>query len=123
MAKSDIVLQESDTSSDVSHAELGASCNDTIRDTSNSRRGKADAEEWGYKYTGRDIPEMGIRLSVPKIHVQDTTVFSGWLSCIQHRRKCLQLECAVEEVDFIQDLVKRDKEADLFTPRWVGAGG
>ena len=41
-------------------------------------RNKADVEEWGYKDTGRDIHEMGIRLSVPKIHRQDTTVFSGW---------------------------------------------
>ena len=37
---------------------------------------------------------------------------------MQHRRKCLHIECAVEEVDFIQDLVKRAKEADLFTTRW-----
>ena len=81
-------------------------------------RDKADAEEWGYKDTGRNIPEMGIRLSAPKIHGQDTTFFSGWPSFMQHRRKCLHLECAVEEVDFLQDLVKRAKEADLFTPRW-----
>ena len=37
-----------------------------------------DAEEWGYKDTGRGIPEMVIRLSVPKIQRQDITVFSGW---------------------------------------------
>ena len=36
---------------------------------------------------------------------------------MQHCQKCLDLECAVEEVEFKQDLVKRDKEADLFTPR------
>ena len=82
-------------------------------------RDKADAEEWVYKDTGRDIPEMGIRLSVPKIHRQDTTFFSGWLSFMQHLRKYLHLEFAVEEVDFIQDLGKRAKEPDLFTPRWV----
>ena len=81
-------------------------------------RDKADGEEWGYKYTGRDIPEMGIRLSVSKIHGQDITVFSGWPSFMQHLRKCLHPECAVEEVEFLQDLVKRAKEADLFTPRW-----
>ena len=34
-------------------------------------RYKADAEEWGYKDTGHNIPEMGICLSVKKIH--------GWL--------------------------------------------
>ena len=79
---------------------------------------KADAEEWGYKDTGRDIPEMGIRLSVQKIHGQDTTVFISWPSFMQHRRKCLHLECAMEEVDFLQDLVKRAKEADIFTPKW-----
>ena len=39
---------------------------------------KTGAEEWGYKDTGRNIPEMGTRLSVPKIHGQDTNVFSGW---------------------------------------------
>ena len=61
---------------------------------------------------------MGICLSVPKIYRQDTTVFSGWSSFMQHRQKCLHLECAVEEVDFLQDLVKRAKEADMFTPRW-----
>ena len=49
---------------------------------------------------------MGIRLSVPKIHGQDTTVFSGWPSFIQHRQKCLHLECAGEEVEFLQDLFK-----------------
>ena len=69
-------------------------------------REKADAEEWGYKDTGRNIPEMGIRLSVPKTHGQYTTVFSGWPSFMQNRRKCLHLECEVEEVDFLQDLVK-----------------
>ena len=37
---------------------------------------------------------------------------------MQHRRKFLHLECAVEEFDYLQDLVKRSKEADLFTPRW-----
>ena len=80
-------------------------------------RDKADAEEWGYKDTGRDIPEMGIRLSVPKIHRQDTTVFRGCPSFMQHRRNCLHLEFAMEEVDFLQHLVKRAKEAYLFTPR------
>ena len=39
---------------------------------------KADAEEWRYKDTRRDIPEMVIRLSMPKINGQDTIVFSGW---------------------------------------------
>ena len=81
-------------------------------------RDRADAEEWGYKDTGRHIPEMGIRLSVPKIHGQDTTVFSNWPSFMQHHQKFLHLECALEEVDFLQDLIKRAKEADLFTPRW-----
>ena len=81
-------------------------------------RDQADAEEWGYKDTGRAIPKMGIHISVPKIHGQDTTVFSSWPSFMQHRRKCLHLECAVEEVDFLQDLVKRSKEADMFTPKW-----
>ena len=47
-------------------------------------RDKADAEELGYKDTGRDIHEMGIRLSVQNIQGQDTTVFSGWPSFIQH---------------------------------------
>ena len=60
---------------------------------------------------------MGIRLSVPKIHGQDTNVFSVWPSIMQHRRKCLHLECAVEEFDFLQDLVKKSKKSDLFTPR------
>ena len=78
----------------------------------------ADAEEWGYKHTGHNIPEMGIRLSVPKIHGQDITVFSSWPSFMQHRQKCLHQEYAAEEVDFLQDLVKRAKEADMFTPRW-----
>ena len=36
---------------------------------------------------------------------------------MKHLRKCLNLECAVEEVEFIQNLVKQAKEADLFTPR------
>ena len=40
-------------------------------------RDKADAEEWGYKDTGRNIPEMGIRLSVTKMHGQDTTVLAA----------------------------------------------
>ena len=61
---------------------------------------------------------MGIHLSVPNINGQDKTVFSGWPSFMQHRRKCLHLECAVEEVEFLQDLVKRAKETDLFTPGW-----
>ena len=78
---------------------------------------KADAEEWEYEDTGRNIPEIGIHISVPKIHGQYTTVFSSWSSFMQDRRKYLHLEYAVEEVDFIQDLVKRAKEADLFTPR------
>ena len=55
---------------------------------------------------------------MPKIHGQDTTVFIGWTSFMQHQRKCLHLECAVEEVDFLKDLAKRAKEADLFTLRW-----
>ena len=37
---------------------------------------------------------------------------------MQHLQKCLHLECAVKEVEFLQDLVKQAKEADLFTPRW-----
>ena len=48
-------------------------------------RDKADEEEWEYKDTGRDIPEMGIRHSLTKIHGQDTTVFSGWPLYMQHR--------------------------------------
>ena len=62
---------------------------------------------------------MGIRLSAPKIHGQDTTVFSGWTSFMQHLRKCLHVKPAVGEVDFLQDLFKRAKEADLFTSRWI----
>ena len=61
---------------------------------------------------------MGIRLSVPKIHRKYTTVFSGWPSFMQHLRKCLHIECTVEEVDFPHDLVKRAKEADMFSLRW-----
>ena len=79
---------------------------------------KADVEEWGYKDTGSDIPEMVICLSVLKIYGQETTVFSGWPSFMQHRRKCLHLQCAVEEVDFLQGFAKQAKESDLFTPRW-----
>ena len=59
-------------------------------------RDKADAEDWGYKDTGSDIPERGIHLIVPKIHGQETTVFSGWPSFIQHCQKYLHLDCAVE---------------------------
>ena len=59
-------------------------------------RDKADEEERGYKDTGRNITEMGIRLSVPEIHGQETTFFSGWPSFMQHLRKCIYLECAVE---------------------------
>ena len=77
-----------------------------------------DAENWGYKDTGCNIPEMGIRLSVTKIHGQDTKVFSGWPLFMQHHQKCLHLECAAEEVEFLQDLFKQAKEADLFTLRW-----
>ena len=36
---------------------------------------------------------------------------------MRHHQKCLHILCAVEEVDFLKDLVKRAKEADLFTPR------
>ena len=39
MAKEDIVLQDSDTSSDVPHAELGELCKYNIRDTPNYHRG------------------------------------------------------------------------------------
>ena len=64
-------------------------------------RDKADEEEWGYKDTGRGIPKMGIRLSVPKMHGQNATVFSGWQSFMQHCREYLHLEYSVEEVDFL----------------------
>ena len=40
MAKEDIVLQDSDTSNDLSHDELGAPYNYNIRDTSNSHKFK-----------------------------------------------------------------------------------
>ena len=39
VAKEDLVLQDSCTSSDVSHAEIGVSCNGTIQDMSNSHSG------------------------------------------------------------------------------------
>ena len=38
---------------------------------------KADTEEWGYKDTGRNIPEMGVHLGVTKMHGQDTTVLAA----------------------------------------------
>ena len=71
-----------------------------------------------YVWEGHDIPELGMRLNVPKIPGQDTTVFKNWPHRSQWYRKVLHVECDSNAVPMIQDLVAVAKRRGLFKPVW-----
>ena len=71
-----------------------------------------------YQWEGHDIPELGMRLNVPKIPGQDTSAFKGWPRRLQWYRKVLHVECDSDAVPMIQDLVAAAKQRGLFKPMW-----
>ena len=80
-----------------------------------------DAEEEvksAYEWGGKDIPVFGLRLNVPKIPGQDTSVFYSWPKRIQWHRKTLHLECDVKDSKMMQDLVAVTKRRNLIFPVW-----
>ena len=68
-----------------------------------------------YVYLNREIPEISIRVSVPKIPGQDTTIYQGWNNRKQWYRKCMHLECAITDKEMIEDLCELAKTQNLFT--------
>ena len=78
----------------------------------------ADNDDFGYEYRGRELPFMAIRVSMPKIDGQDTSVFKGLKRSEQDQRKCIHVECADTDVPFLQFLVTKAKEMKLFIPVW-----
>ena len=71
-----------------------------------------------FEHTGKDIPQMGFRMNVPKIPGQDTSVFSGWSKSQQWRRKCIHVEVDKKDEKFIAFLVTAAKERNLIAPVW-----
>ena len=71
-----------------------------------------------YQWAGHDIPDLGMRLNVPKIPGQDTTAFKGWPRRLQWFRKVLHVECDSNAVPMIQDLVAAAKRRGMFKPVW-----
>ena len=71
-----------------------------------------------YQWAGHDIPDLGMRLNVPKIPGQDTTAFKGWPRKLQWFRKVLHVECDSNAVPMIKDLVASAKRRGMFKPVW-----
>ena len=71
-----------------------------------------------YIWEDSEIPEMALRLNVPKIPGQDTSVFQGWPRRMQWYRKVLHVECDSNSCDMLRDLVASTKFRGLFSPVW-----
>ena len=69
-----------------------------------------------YAWADHEIPELGLRLNVPKIPGQDTSVFQGWPRRMQWNRKVIHVECDCKASAMIQDLVAAAKRRGLFSP-------
>ena len=71
-----------------------------------------------YVYLNREIPEISIRVSVPKIPGQDTAIYQGWNNKRQWYRKYVHLEVAEENKEIVEDLCEITKTLNIITCQW-----
>ncbi len=69
-----------------------------------------------FEYGATDLPQLGLRLAIPKIPGQDTQQFKKWPYRMQFRHKCLHIECSTVSVKMVQTLVKVAKQRNMFQP-------
>ena len=79
---------------------------------------EAEVEDIDYPFRDKSIPQLAIRTNVPKVDGLDTSMFKGLPKFEQNKRRCLHLECAEEDASFLQALVAKAKEMNLFKPLW-----
>ena len=71
-----------------------------------------------YAWWNEKVPEFGMRINIPKIPGQNTSVFAGWPRHLQQKRKCIHVEVATTSRKMIQEIVAKAKEMNLFAPVW-----
>jgi hypothetical protein len=81
---------------------------DRAKDSASAREGVK------YAYYFAEIPDMGIRIAVPKIDGMDTKRFQGWDGRQQFLRKVMHVECEEDKVQMVQSLIEEAKQDGSF---------
>lgn len=75
-----------------------------------------EGREWeGYELA---IPKMNTRFINPKINGQDTSVFSGWTTTKQMRRKAIHVEVESQNSQHVHEVVTAMKNSGLVKKYW-----
>ena len=61
---------------------------------------------------------MSTRILMPKVPGQDAFMYDNWHWRDSNKRKAIHIECAEEEVNYLQTLVKIAKRRNLITAMW-----
>ena len=96
----------------------GATILKELNDILTDAKDRETEKDMFYKWGLEDIPQLALRLNVPKFPGQDTSVFQGWPKRMQWYRKVLHIECDVGKSEMLRDLVELAKSRNLFKPRW-----
>ena len=64
------------------------------------------------------VPTIGVRLAMPKLPGQDTSVFSGWSNRQQAKRKCFHFEVEASKLQLVQNLVTIAKQNGILEKFW-----
>ena len=76
------------------------------------------AADSDFAFHSTPVPHMGVRLNVPKIPGQDTSVFNDWPRKLKDGRRVIHIECSQADSPIIKRLVAIAKERDLVSPLW-----
>ena len=71
-----------------------------------------------FEFTNAPVPDISLRVAVPQIKGQDTTIYKGWSNKQQWFRKVIHVECDKDNVEQIKYLTQLASDQGLFTKYW-----
>ena len=78
-----------------------------------------EVEDMDYPYPGKEIPEMTVRVAMPKIMGFKTEMFGGWPNHMLAKRKVIHVECGEEDGGMVKMLTNKVKEMGLIKRMWA----
>jgi hypothetical protein len=66
----------------------------------------------------RPLPQLGVRVQMPKISGQDTSVFSGWNNKQQFRHKMIHFEFVSDDIPHVHKVVTVMKQTGILRKYW-----
>jgi hypothetical protein len=77
-----------------------------------------DAMEGFFEFANADVPDISLRVAVPQLKGQDTSIYKGWNNKQQWYRKLLHVECDKGHVALLKCLTQIAVDQGLFTKYW-----